>query len=412
MRISLLLQREPFDRIIEKTLKTFLDERYKDSYNVKWSNLRRFETWKNDSSQRWLCNYYLNAIFVPDVNKSTLMPVIQEFSRSTKPWRTPLQKLYVYLATTKILAHRFASASIEITPPLSNSQEILIIGGNHHIRLLDYNQNCCFVIHKMGFDNEFLEKETRLRLENRFLPTPRILEMGENKQWYREELILGTPINRLKDKTKAWGCVEKVAQHLFRLLKDKATKESAIIYADKLKNEIKDLSEQSHHIEPDLKGDILSICEVLYKTVHAISKRTGDGIITSQTHGDFQPANILKSDDGPWLIDWEYTDRRQIIYDGLVLALQSRFPKNLAQRIIQAIKTGAVEGGELLQKWPQSQWRNKEERRLNLSLFILEEIKLRLKENDNQMFKTLGHGFKEYITEARSATNDLCRGIL
>ena len=141
MRISLLLQREPFERIIEKTLQAFLNEKYKGSYNVKWLNSSNSNSKKNDS-QLWLCNYYLNAIFDPEIKKSALSPVIREFSRSTKSWRIPLQKLYVYLATTKILAHRFASASIEITPPLSNSQEILIVGGNHHIRLLDYNQNC------------------------------------------------------------------------------------------------------------------------------------------------------------------------------------------------------------------------------------------------------------------------------
>lgn len=411
MRISLLLQREPFDRILEKTLKTFLDERYIDSYNVKWSNLRRFETGKNDSSQRWLCNYYLNAIFVPDVNKSTLKPVIQEFSRSIKIWRRSLQRLYVCLATTKMLSHHFAGAFIEISPPLSNSQEILIIGGNHHIRLLDYNQNCCFVIHKDGFDNAFLEKEIKVRLENRFLPTPKILEIGKNKQWYSEELILGTPINRLKDKTKAWGCVVEVAKRLFQLLEAEATKESTIKYADKLKGEIKALSKQCHLIEPDLKEDILSICDVLYKIVNAISRKSRDEIITSQTHGDFQHANILEDRDYSWLVDWEYTDRRQIIYDGLVLTLQSRFAKNLAQRIIHAIETGAVDGAGLLNNWPQSHWQDKEIRRLNVSLFILEEILLKFKENDNKMFKTFGYNFKEYLSEIKLATDYLSREI-
>ncbi len=155
MRISLLLQREPFGRILEKTLKVFLDEKFKGTYRVKWSKTKSFDTESSDS-QHWLCNYYLNAIFVPEVSRSTLNPVIQEFSRSIKSWRIPLQKLYVYLATT-LLANRFAGAHIYIYPPISNPHGILIIGGNHHIRLLDYNQNCCFVIHKDGFDDTFLK---------------------------------------------------------------------------------------------------------------------------------------------------------------------------------------------------------------------------------------------------------------
>ncbi len=73
MRISLLLQREPFGRIHEKTLKVFLDEKFKGTYSVKWSKTKSFDTESGDS-QHWLCNYYLNVIFVPEVSRSTLKP--------------------------------------------------------------------------------------------------------------------------------------------------------------------------------------------------------------------------------------------------------------------------------------------------------------------------------------------------
>ena len=58
---------------------------------------------------------------------------------------------------------------------------------------------------------------------------------------------------------------------------------------------------------------------------------------TVQSHGDFQPANILVPTDtdqrAVYLIDWEYTARRCRWYDALVFGLRSRSPKGLAARI-------------------------------------------------------------------------------
>ena len=58
---------------------------------------------------------------------------------------------------------------------------------------------------------------------------------------------------------------------------------------------------------------------------------------TAQSHGDFQPANILiptvSDQRNVYLIDWEYTDKRCRWYDAMVFVLNSRSPIGLAGRV-------------------------------------------------------------------------------
>src|SRR6185295_16070966 len=78
-------------------------------------------------------------------------------------------------------------------------------------------------------------------------------------------------------------------------------------------------------------------------------------IITAQTHGDFQAGNVLVEGTGVWLIDWEYTGRRQSGYDALTFALVARFPAGLAERI-RAATVAPVSAPEFLHKWPGLEW--------------------------------------------------------
>ena len=72
---------------MEHTLADFFQSRFGRPHLVKWWQTLHLAK-PNLKNQIWLCNPYLNAIFVPKVSKQTLTPVIQEFSRSTKLWRS------------------------------------------------------------------------------------------------------------------------------------------------------------------------------------------------------------------------------------------------------------------------------------------------------------------------------------
>src|SRR6266404_3505895 len=99
MRISLLLQREPFGNILEKTLAAFLYSRTGNCHAVSWYGRKTdLKTLRRCGRQPWLGNVYLNAIFAPDVAPSTLAPVCREFSHSETWWKRPAQRAYVALS--------------------------------------------------------------------------------------------------------------------------------------------------------------------------------------------------------------------------------------------------------------------------------------------------------------------------
>lgn len=403
MKISLLIQREPFGEILEKTLSAFLERRYGKLSLVKWRS-NSLSAKQNPENQIWLCNPYLNAIFVAKVSKQTLAPVIQEFSRSTIWWRRPLQKVYVDLATSGMTCKWFAPYIMEISPPLKEAENLLILGGNHHIRLLDYNEGVAFVIHKIGFDRELMVNDVRVRKENPYLPSPRIHEISEDGSWYSEELILGTPINRLKDVEQGKRAVKDVMTPLFQLYEKTARKVSAAEYASDIIKRIEGRILKCSHFDRKTGDNFLKDLLELNKIVGCWQNKE---IVVAQTHGDFQPANILLGKEQTWLIDWEYTAERQVAYDCLVLALEARSSPGLGQRVLQAINDDVSECGQLLLTIPYVRWQDMVERCAMLTLFMLEELDLKVMEVGDPMLFRLDRGFEAFWKEARQTIQDI-----
>lgn len=400
MRISTLLKREPFGIILERTLKEFFQDFYGQTYNIKWRR-KRFFTSTYKKGQVWLCNPYINAIFVPQVNQEILAPVIQEFSRSIKLWQTPFQKTYVILAANQLTSRWLSTASIEVNPPLNNAKKLLIIGGNNHIRLLDYSSNCTYVIHKSGFNKEFFLNDIKVRMENTYLPTPRIKNISKNKSWYSESLILGTPINRLGNKAKAKNAVEAITSSLFKLLRETSEEIDVEDYVTEIAQRIENHIKENRLLKVNAIEDLQQTLNNLLKIIKVLLQKGPKKIVTAQTHGDFHAANILIEKDHFWLIDWEYSSRRQIAYDALVYSLASRFPRDLNKRIDHALKGVSSDCEFLMSKWPMIEWQNKIQRQIIIVLFLLEELELKLKENINSEFKSLGYGFKSFYQELK-----------
>lgn len=130
-------------------------------------------------------------------------------------------------------------------------------------------------------------------------------------------------------------------------------------------------------------------------------------IVVAQTHGDFQPANILLGEEQTWLIDWEYTAERQIAYDGLVLASEARSSQGLGQRVLQAMDCDLPECGLLLSTIPYVRWLDRAERCSMLTLFMLEELDLKVMEVGNSMLFSLDRGFEAFWKEAGQAIQDI-----
>ena len=394
MRISLLLQREPFGEILERTLSGFFKSHFDQSVSIKWRP--RYASAQTSQGQFWICNPFLNAIFIPGLRRKYLLPLIKEFSRSPIWWRTPLQKVYVALSVAKLTCKIFAGPALEITPGLSGAETLLIVGGNHHVRMLDANYGKNYVILKHGFDNELLLNDVRVREENLFLPAPPITKVSKNGSWYEEDFILGTPINRLKSSNQKKKAIESILPPLFRLYESTVQSVSRRDYADEICSRILVLVEENRHFDTDSRERFKLVSETCRKILNSCKD---DTIVTVQSHGDLQPANILAGGGQTWLIDWEYTAVRQAAYDGLVFGLQSRFPSALSRRIRPALEGKSPGMDRWLSRFPFVKWQNLSDRRFVMALFLLEELELRLREVSNPIFFNIGRGLEVFVTE-------------
>ena len=395
MRISLLLQREPFDVILEQTLATFLESRTKQPHEVHWYDGRpNIGAIRHRGQQPWLCNIYLNAIFVPGTEPPIFDPTRREFARSVVWWRRPAQRAYVALATSRSGARWLAQAGVGISPSLPGAERLLIVGGNHKIRLLDHGNGVTYGILKSGFPPRFMQQEVaaRQQAEDLGLPVPPLEAVAEDGAWFSERYVSGTPINRLANMAVAQQAAADAAHALHRLLKHTMRKELLSEYLERLAVQARAHIAANHLLSEGQRQSLLQTVDCLLVQVNALQSAVGGRILTAVTHGDFQPANILVNQDGIWLIDWEYSARRQAGYDALVYTLRSRFPAGLAARLQQMLDGAGPTESLPLAHWPGLDWQDVSCRRVHGLLFLLEELALHLAENANPRFHRLGGG--------------------
>ncbi len=406
MRISLLLQREPFADILEHTLSEFLRERFGNTFTVKWLDTIPSDTIGSEE-QLWYCNAFLNAIFVPQADGQVFRPVIREFSRSTVWWRRPFQKVYVTLAANRFFNRFAAHAGVSISPPLEGAKHYLILGGNHHIRLLDWSTNIVYVIAKAGFERDLLIHDVHVRSDHPYLPTPRILDTSDSKSWYSEELIVGTPLNRLSSATEQQHILMALLPTLFQLYEKTVQWRDIDEYTQRLTEDTTLLIQQNSLLSQDNRNTLLLAIEKLIQIIESGCQIETKTIAVSQTHGDFQPANILVNGTDVWLIDWEYTRKRQIAYDGLVFALNSRFPQGLAGRVLHAINHSFPDIERIFVDWPHVNLQDRAHRLQTIALFLLEELALKVWENSNPLFTRIEQGFFVFLKEMQHILHEL-----
>ena len=257
------------------------------------------------------------------------------------------------------------------------------------------------MIKKIGFEKEFIINDINVRDENPYLPVPRIRKTAKDESWYSEDLILGTPINRLKDPSRVQAAIRSVTLPLFKLFTKTAEEIETKKYVEDINRRVEEQIRKNKLLQISEREDLQKGIERLFKVVETMIQKGPRKIFLCQTHGDFQPANILVDDRQTWLIDWEYTGIRQIAYDGLVFALKSRFPQGLSNRIMRGITGDLPECQRVLAEWPHVEWQNKSERHRILALFLIEELDHKMREISNPMFMSLDQGFRTFCEEMK-----------
>jgi thiamine kinase-like enzyme len=404
MKISYLIDREPFDKIFEETFSLFLDNFIDHSHTVKWHPKSHYNK-KSSLTQLWYCNPLINSIFVKGANPSVFNSISGEYANNPlKPWRSLIQRLYLGLAKFKFTAPLLSKYAIYITPPIEDAKNKLIIGGNTKIRLIDFANRKVYVILKNGFDKKYLDKEIYVRTNFPNLPIPKIHTYGNNGLWYSEEYISGKSPDRVSG-NKGHDALLKAIQYLHKMLNETKKREALTEYVACLQDRIYKNIDQISRIDTSVKDKISDLVSTI---VTHLDKSSYHDICTAYCHGDFQQGNVLCDGDKIWILDWEYSGKKQIGYDLFVLLLKSRVSKGFSNRFINWMKNNAVdEYKELINCWPEIKLNMEAIKEIYLLLFLLEELDFHLSENDNNLFWGISIGLNDFYKELEKIVIEL-----
>lgn len=404
MKLELLLDREPIGAITEQTLERVWGARYGRQFDVQWLP-RGTATAGNGRQpiQDWICNARLNVIFLPNAPYGQFEPIRREFGRSLVAWRQPLQSAYLRLALHHCLAPRFACATLRVTPEVPDGPNWIIVPGNSKIRLLNRSEGVCLVAAKHGFPREALQRELQIQTlaASLELPVVPILEQEISGGWYLERYLSATPLNRLVNPSRALQVASQALLQLQRLATKTLEHRAAVTYAEQLAREIHPLIEAGNLAERFGLGYVGDLIERLVQ----ITQGSTWQLPIVQSHGDFQPANLLVRDDAFWIIDWELSRRRQAAYDPLVFFLAARFPSGLAARM-QSLRCDSSPLRDSIAAHLEStcNWSKRSHLATFLAIFLLEELQWRLEQLVPHAMIATGGSIERFLTEAEQWT--------
>lgn len=325
MRISHLLQREPFSEILSRTIERHWRARHGKDIRVQWG--------KGGTGQRWWGNSYLNFFAGADVPSSAFEVLRREYSHSRVRWRRPLQRGYVRLATTHPSLRWFSNVQFSVSPSLANTHDLLILGGNHRLRLLQPAGGRSTVVLKEQFGAKHIVREVELRTQLAPRCAPALLASNPAQGWFEEEYFAGTPINRLpSDEERAH---QHAAVQAIWLDVVAPTLERVPIrgWANPLLMRMRETVGRCSAVGGQ---EILQLAEILVAHVEQLAG--GSDIPVAWTHGDLQEANIVVNGSERRVIDWEGADRRFAAYDFFQLASGGRWTDGeWASRVARAL---------------------------------------------------------------------------
>jgi hypothetical protein len=367
MRLDLLLKREDFAKTFEISFARYLFEVFNITATVNWRN-------NTKDSNFLLVNPKLNVIYSKNIDRAKLKLIVSEYEYNPNLVRRFLQKIYIKLSISTYFEHLFAKTIVSVSPWIESFDEVCIVPGNQSIRIINLETLTARVILKEGFSSQSIRNEIYLRQKYKFLPIPKLLNVDTQSLWFEELQVSALPFNRIDNQTIKDKILIDVKRNLLKLYSETTIKID-------IKNYVKSLYETCDNFITKLpeiytkfdKKEIRDIFILLNETVKNFPDRTIDLV---QSHGDLQLGNILVGDNNSelYLIDWEYTEKRSIFYDSLVLATDCRKPKGLAKRI----KT-ILDGADLSWNWciKTDGFRLS---KCELAIFLIEDLIVRLSE--------------------------------
>lgn len=295
MRMSLLLAREPFGTILERTLGAYWSAAEPGGTRVHWGA-------SEGGGQLWRGNVYLNFFCVEGVDPACFDVIVREFGHARAAWRRGLQSVYVRAAITPPLRGWLSQVRFGVSREIPQAREQLVIGGNRRIRIIHPRAGRSIVIHKVGYGRKAFDREVSARRGAAAAMAPIFYGLDGTGTAFTEEYFVGTPANRLPPAREA--AVRAEALH----------KLVAEVHRPTLR--VASMAERLHEVSAALAKQAPALSESVRALVDEVVPSVGSapvGLVLS--HGDFQDANILVAGDSIRVIDWETATERSQLYD-------------------------------------------------------------------------------------------------
>jgi len=220
---------------------------------------------------------------------------------------------------------------------------------------------------KAGFEPAPVLKEVGVRGKGDG-PFPRITSWDPAGTWFEEPIIEGFALPRCPPWKDRSAFEQKALRLLASHLKAKVRPRAAVAYAMALSESVQ---AQALRMDARVAGDLARrlgpVLPVLASEAGLLAE-----VPLSETHGDFQPGNVLVENgtERVLLTDWEHAEERYAKYDFLVWGLRSRFAAGLSARLQAFLSRGALgPAAAYLPEIENAAWR-----RRALALFLLEEL--------------------------------------
>ena len=383
MKISLLLNREPFPEILVETMERYFSVVECMPYRVEWRERSLFEriTFQTQA-QEWLCNPLINAIFAASARSEVLELPRRWYGTGPTLARTATQRAYVFAATSPIMRRALAGPAILIDPMPANPCSLLITGGNTRLRLFNFDKGEATTILKSRFDESFITADLAVRTAHPWLPAPPVLDVLDDGRAYKEPILslstAGkglTAVARHHALAQAVGACERLSLETSErtYLKD---------YANRLLGQCQDIATVLGTRNPGIKAPIDSSIAKIRAAAEAVIDDRKSQMWIGQSHGDLAPGNILADADAFYLIDWERTAKRMRGFDAITLALAARrCPTGLLNRARRLIAAAGDFGPAAVAAREALTGQSSKQTHARLLIYLAEELLFHLEEN-------------------------------
>ena len=359
MKISILEKRENFKNVFVTTINSFIH-----------SNSELLNNKKVSANYRY--NRYLNIVYPENFSSSNLWSLIQDYRFNKSFIKRIIQNIYVWLAVKTPFEKLLSSSFMEFHELPIKISQCIFLPGSHSIRIIDFEKNICYVVAKPGALSSFLKADVAGR--RGVTIAPKILCDNAKHGYYTENLISGVSIDRTNNREESLNTYLKIKSIMCNRYRESAVQVLLKTYIESLGNDlVEDIKLLSSRISSQFPQ---RIHKIIQNIEDILINYEDELILICDTHGDFQPGNMLVTHKNIWLIDWEYFARRSYFFDAIVLECNTRNSNNLSKRLEVFYESFTTKGNTL--SWTRQ--KNNNSNAFYFFIFLMEELILMLRE--------------------------------